>query len=79
MKAIYFETLKGLSQHDGGLSSAEIDAQALDMVLMISLKSPGILCSSFSFDTIKDPMIWFLVGIGTIFLITGELKPRPRH
>lgn len=74
MKAISFETLKGLSRHDGGLSSAEIDAQRTRYGANDIVEVAGHPLLDLLIDTIKDPMIWFLVGIGTIFLVTGEIS-----
>lgn len=73
MKTISFETLKGLGRHDGGLSSAEIDAQRTRYGANDIVEVAGHPLFELFIDTLKDPMIWFLVGIGTIFLITGEI------
>lgn len=73
MKAVSFETLKGLNQHDGGLSPAEISAQRSRYGANNIVEVAGHPLLELFVDTIKDPMIWFLIGIGTIFLITGEI------
>ena len=72
MKAISFETVKDLNQHKGGLNSAEIEAQRARYGTNDIVEVTGNPFLELFMDTIKDPMIWFLVGIGTIFLITGE-------
>ncbi len=74
MKAVSFETLKDLNQHDGGLNSTEIDAQRTRYGANDIVEVAGHPLLELFIDTIKDPMIWLLVGIGTIFLITGEIS-----
>lgn len=73
MKAISFETLKGLNRHDGGLTSSEVAVQRSRYGSNDIVEVAGHPLLELFIDTIKDPMIWFLVGIGTIFLITGEV------
>jgi len=73
MKAISFETLKDLDRRDGGLNAAEINAQRTRYGANNIVEVAGHPWLELFMDTIKDPMIWFLVVIGTIFFITGEI------
>lgn len=72
MKTISFKNLKNLRVNSGGLSSGEVAAQRAlygfnDIVEFT--KNPW---SELFINTIKDPMIWLLVGIGSLFLFIGE-------
>ena len=74
MKSISFESLKGLKRRSGGLNSSEVEGQRALFGTNDIVEVAGNLWLELLFDTIKDPMIWFLIGIGTIFFFTGELS-----
>jgi Ca2+-transporting ATPase len=74
MKAVSFDSLTGLERHDGGLNHAEVEAQRTRYGANDIVEVAGHPLLELLIDTIKDPMIWFLVGIGTVFLITGEVS-----
>ncbi len=72
MKVVSFEPLKGLIRHDGGLTMEEVDSQQSRYGANDIVEVAGHPWFELFIDTAKDPMIWFLVIIGTVFLITGE-------
>lgn len=72
MKNISFETLSNLSKRDSGLSDEEV-------TLQISRYGPNAIVEAIGNpwldlvkDTLKDPMIWFLIGIGAVFIAVGD-------
>jgi Ca2+-transporting ATPase len=72
MKTISFESLKGLHRHTGGLTLSEVASQRSRYGANEIVEFTGRPWLELIADTIKDPMIGFLVGIGTVLLITGE-------
>lgn len=73
MKTISLETLKELKPHEGGLNPSEVDAQRDRFGANDILEVAGNPWLELFWDTAKDPMIWFLIGIGTVFFLTGEI------
>lgn len=73
MKTISLESLSGLEQHDGGLSISEVKAQGLRFGANDIVEVAGNPWIELFQDTAKDPMIWFLIGIGSVFFLTGEV------
>jgi Ca2+-transporting ATPase len=72
MKKISLETLRNLGKREGGLTEGEAAIQ-------ISRYGPNEIVEvaenpwlEIIKDTLKDPMIWFLVGIGVVFTIVGD-------
>lgn len=64
--------LQGLQANAGGLSDEEVKRQS-------SIYGPNSILEMvenpwkvIAMDTLKDPMIWFLVFIGTIFILVGH-------
>lgn len=72
MKTISFKSLSGLNKNDSGLNAAEVAAQRSLYGTNDIVEVAGHPWVELFLDTIKDPMIWFLIGIGTIFLVIGE-------
>ncbi len=68
MKAVSFESLRDLSPHEGGLNHTEVETQRARYGMNDIVEVAGHPWLELLMDTIKDPMIWFLVGIGTVFL-----------
>ncbi|MBK9324322.1 MAG: cation-transporting P-type ATPase [Bdellovibrionaceae bacterium] len=72
MKRISFETLKDLNPRNEGLSEAEVASQrsrhGKNEIVEVT-NNPWI---ELALDTLKDPMIWFLLGIGTVFIFVGD-------
>jgi Ca2+-transporting ATPase len=72
MKRISFETLKDLSPRQEGLSAAEVASQSLLYGKNEIVEVTGNPWLELALDTLKDPMIWFLLGIGTVFILVGD-------
>lgn len=72
MKKISFETLKDLSPRVDGLSQAEVASQRTQYGKNEIVEVTGNPWMALALDTLKDPMIWFLLGIGTIFILVGD-------
>lgn len=71
-KSISFECLKGLTARDGGLSTSEADTQRSRYGANDIVEVSGNPWLQLLAETFKDPMLWLLVGIGSIFLAIGE-------
>lgn len=72
MKKTSFETLKGLGHRDAGLSDDEVTLQRSHYGNNEIVEVTGNPWLELARDTLKDPMIWFLAGIGTIFVSIGN-------
>jgi len=73
VKRISFGNLRYLTKHDGGLTPQEVSEQRSRLGKNIIVEVAGNPWLALFTDTIKDPMIWFLVGIGSVFFLTGEI------
>lgn len=73
MKIISLDPLSGLQQQDGGLSASEVKVQRSRFGANDIVEVAGNPWIELFRDTIKDPMIWFLIGIGSVFFLTGEV------
>lgn len=78
MKQISFETLKGLNSQGvdpnlRGLTPSEVTTQRARYGTNKVVEVPGNLWLEIARDTLKDPMIWFLIGIGLVFLFIGNI------
>lgn len=71
-KKISLETLSGLEGGPAGLSRSEATFRLSRFGPNAIVERTGNPWLEIFFDTIKDPMIWFLVGIGLIFLLVGD-------
>ncbi len=74
MKLVSLEGLRGLESCEGGLSEGQVSSQRSRFGSNKIIETPDNPLLEIFFDTVKDPMIWFLVGIGCIFLIAGEIS-----
>lgn len=72
MKKISFSTLKDLSLNQEGLTSEEVTRQRQRFGMNEIVEVVGNPLLELARDTAKDPMIWFLVIIGTIFSFLGN-------
>lgn len=72
MKRISFETLQGLGKRDKGLSEKEVNLQTSKFGKNEISEVAENLPIELLKDTLKDPMIWFLLGIGGVFLFVGQ-------
>ncbi len=74
MKTISFENLKGLKKRNSGLTSQEV-AEQLGRFGPNNIEGPKVnFWIDLIQDTLKDPMIWFLLGIGALFLFTNQMS-----
>lgn len=73
-KRISFDTLKNLDLTSEGLSEDEVLNQRVLFGFNEIAEVSGNFWLELIFDTIKDPMIWFLLAIGSVFLIVGDLR-----
>jgi Ca2+-transporting ATPase len=73
VKTVTFETLQGIPLRDGGLNLEEVELQRSRFGTNDILEVAGSFWVALFVETLKDPMIWFLFGIGTLFLLTGEI------
>lgn len=67
-----FSGLKGLSKREDGLSSHEADSQRSRFGANDIVEAAGNPWVQLLLETFKDPMIWFLGGIGSVFLLIGQ-------
>ncbi|PIS09980.1 MAG: haloacid dehalogenase [Bdellovibrio sp. CG10_big_fil_rev_8_21_14_0_10_47_8] len=74
MKKISFESLRGLKKKAGGLSSSELALQFDRYGRNEIVEVVGSPWLELVKDTLKDPMIWFLVGIGTVFVLVNQVS-----
>jgi Ca2+-transporting ATPase len=74
LKKISFETLKGLGKRELGLSEEEVIGQTSRYGANEIIEVTGSPWLDLAKDTFKDPMIWFLVGIGLLFVLVGDVK-----
>ncbi|WP_415061530.1 cation-translocating P-type ATPase [Bdellovibrio sp.] len=71
-KKISFENLKDIQRSQKGLSGDEVERQRRHFGLNEIVEVAGNPWIELAQETLKDPMIWFLVGIGSIFFLVGE-------
>jgi len=72
MRKISFKVLKNIADRNVGLTNAEVLSQRLlygDNTIVQTVGNPWI---DLAKETLKDPMIWFLFSIGTIFFLLGD-------
>lgn len=74
MKLVSLEGLRGLQSHEGGLSESQVLSQRSRFGPNDIIETSGNPLFELLTETVKDPMIWFLIGIGCVFLITGEMS-----
>lgn len=72
MKQTSFQNLKGLKNLPTGLTSAEVQSQRnkFGQNVIVEVSSNQLL--EIFKETFRDPMIWFLVGIGIVFFAIGQ-------
>lgn len=74
MKRTSFESLKGLKKSDRGLLGSEVLSQRARFGSNDIVETTGNPLIEIALETLKDPMVWFLVAIGTVFLFVGEMR-----
>lgn len=73
-KKVSFQNLKDLEDHQGGLSNAELERQGIRFGANNIVEVVGNPWLDLARETLKDPMIWFLLVIGAAFTIAGDLR-----
>lgn len=71
-KKISLENIGGLKGGPAGLSDAEVTSQRSRFGANSIVERAGNPWLEIFADTVKDPMIWFLVGIGSVFFLVGD-------
>lgn len=71
-KKISFENLSGILPRPSGLESDEVDRQLVRFGKNEIVERVGNPILDLIKETIKDPMIWFLFGIGVVFIFVGQ-------
>jgi Ca2+-transporting ATPase len=72
MKQISFVNLIQLKKHSGGLTLKEVIDQKKRFGENSILEVASNRWIELLKETIKDPMIWFLLGIGLVFVLIGQ-------
>jgi Ca2+-transporting ATPase len=74
VKKVSFDNLLGLTSRQDGLTELEVASQTSKYGANDIVEVAGNPLFDLLKDTFKDPMIWFLVGISSIFFYLGETK-----
>lgn len=74
MTNISFRSLEGLTKRSGGLTISEVSEQCSRFGANNIDEDIGSPWFEIFTETLKDPMIWFLIGIGSLFLFVGEMS-----
>ncbi len=72
MRQISFQNLNGLKKSPSGLTPSEVQAQRKKFGENVIVEVASNRLYEIFKETFRDPMIWFLVGIGAIFFAIGE-------
>jgi len=72
MRKISFEQLKDLKKSSSGLTSVEVVSQRKKYGENKIVEVSGHPFLELFADTFKDPMIWFLISIGSLFFALGN-------
>lgn len=71
-KKVSVENLRGLIGGPSGLNVSEVNSQRSRFGPNAIIERTGNPWLELVGDTIKDPMIWFLIGIGAAFFLVGD-------
>lgn len=72
MKQISFQNLKGLHKNAAGLTQSEVLSQRNKFGDNVIVEVSSNRWLEIFKETFRDPMIWFLVGIGIVFFSIGQ-------
>lgn len=72
-RPIPISRLRGLADPDGGLTAAEVAERLSDYGPNEILETVSSGWRDILQDTLRDPMVWFLVGTAVLFVWLGEL------
>lgn len=71
-KKVSFEGLTGLVKNAAGLSKREAESQRLVYGYNEIIDVAGNPWAELAKETAKDPMLWLLIGIGSVFTLIGN-------
>lgn len=71
---ISFENLKGLNKSTSGLLDSEVQSQNVRFGWNEIVDIHSNLWYGLIKETMKDPMIWFLILVGSIFIFVGQIQ-----
>lgn len=74
MKKISFETLQDIKSRKGGLTPEEVLFQRNRFGSNHIFDVLGSSAAELIIETLKDPMIWFLLGVGSVFTLIGDTQ-----
>ncbi len=72
MRQISFQNLNGLHKTAAGLTQSEVLAQRNKFGENVVVEVSSNRWLEIFKETLSDPMIWFLIGIGIIFFAIGQ-------
>jgi Ca2+-transporting ATPase len=72
MRQISFQNLKGLHKSAAGLAQTEVLAQRNKFGENVVVEVSSNRWLEILKETFRDPMIWFLIGIGVVFFVLGQ-------
>lgn len=74
MKKLTFKNLKNLNKTNLGLTKEQVLFQRTHFGSNDIIEVSGNPLVEIFLDTIKDPMIWFLIGVGVVFAFTDQIQ-----
>lgn len=74
MKRISLESIQGLSGGNQGLTPEQVQEQRSRFGENTIIEETGHRWVEVLKETFQDPMIWFLVGIGFVFYLVGQIS-----
>ena len=72
LRFLPLERLEGLPAPDRGLTAAEVEVRSRRYGRNLILEAVGGGWWELARDTLRDPMLWFLLGTGALFAAVGE-------
>ncbi len=73
-RAVSFESLSGIPARAGGLHQDEVERQRVRFGANDIVEISGHPLLELVRDTLRDPMVWFLLGIAIVFLLLGQKR-----
>lgn len=72
MRQISFQNLRGLQKSATGLTQSEVQSQRSKFGENVIVEISSNRLIEILKETFRDPMIWFLIGIGVVFFVVGQ-------
>jgi Ca2+-transporting ATPase len=72
MRRFSFQNLDGLKKTAAGLTSKEVEVQRSKFGQNVVVEESSNRLLEILKETLRDPMIWFLIGIGVVFFAIGQ-------